>query len=82
MPPSVHSPLRCYYQIRNCFRLFAKESVPLLLAVREIAVVLMHKILLLMCVANKTTYLKAFFQGVYDGVTGVTGKKPARHDAF
>ena len=74
----VHSPLRCYYQIRNCFQLFRKESVPLLLAVRETVVVLVHKSLLLMCVSNRAAYFKAFAQGLDDGLTGATGKKAER----
>ena len=76
---SVHSPVRCYYQIRNCFLLFRKESVPLLLAVRETVVVLVHKSLLLLSVSNRGEYLRAFAQGLYDGLIGATGKKSERH---
>ena len=75
---SVHSPLRCYYQIRNCLQLFRKESVPLILAARETVVVSVHKILLLMCVSNRAAYIKALAKGLYDGLTGATGKKAER----
>jgi rhamnosyltransferase len=71
----VHSPVRCYYQIRNCFRLFSKESVPLLFAIRETLTVAAHKALLLLAVPNRSAYLEAFARGFYDGVRGVTGRK-------
>jgi len=72
----VHSPLRCYYQVRNCFRLFNRESVPLLLAIREAMLLVMHKSLLIIAVPNRGAYVKACAAGVHDGIMGVTGKRP------
>lgn len=74
----VHSPVRCYYQIRNCFRLFSRDSVPLPLAVREAVGLAIHKLLLLLFVRGRVTYLKFFAEAIYDGLRGVTGKKPLR----
>jgi rhamnosyltransferase len=72
----VHGPARSYYQIRNALRLFGKESVPLLLAAREALFLAVHKSLLLLGVSNRGAYLKAYTQGVYDGLRGVTGRNP------
>ena len=72
---SVHSPLRSYYQIRNCLLLFRKRSVPMLMAVRELTAVLAHKILLLHGVDRRREYLVAYAKGLMDGLVGVTGKK-------
>lgn len=74
----VHSPARCYYQIRNCIRLFSTDSVPLLLAVREAALLMAHKSLLLIGVTNRYAYIKAYAEGVYDGVKGILGRNPRR----
>jgi rhamnosyltransferase len=72
----VHNPTRCYYQIRNCLQLFHKESVPLALAVRETAVLGLHKILLLIFVSRRGTYLRAYVDAVRDALRGITGRRP------
>lgn len=72
----VHSPARCYYQIRNGIRLFAKDSVPFLFALRETLVLWAHKIALLFAVPNPSAYVRAYARGLYDGLTGVTGPMP------
>lgn len=72
----VHSPVRCYYQIRNCFRLFSRESVPLLLAIREATLLVVHKSLLMLVMPNRGAYLRAYAEGLYDGLKGVTGTNP------
>lgn len=71
-----HSPLRCYYQIRNSALLFRKASVPFVLAAREAGVLAVHKLLLLAAVPNRMTYLRAYVAGVRDGVMGVRGRRP------
>lgn len=72
----VHSPTRCYYQIRNCFRLFQKDSVPFALAVRETVGLAVHKSLLLLFVSGRLAYLRAYAEAVRDGLRGTTGRKP------
>jgi rhamnosyltransferase len=72
----VYGPLRSYYQVRNCFHLFGKESIPPLLAVRELLVLTIHKLVVLFVVPKKAEYLKALADAVADGLRGVTGKKP------
>lgn len=74
----VHSPARCYYQIRNCFWLFRKDSVPRLLAIREAAGMAIHKVLLLLVVRNRVAYLASYFAALRDGLRAVTGRQPSR----
>lgn len=73
----VHSPVRCYYKIRNCFLLFKKENVPFLLACKELLSVFIHQLILFVFVKNKADYVKNFFLAISHGIRGVTGKKPA-----
>jgi rhamnosyltransferase len=72
----VHSPIRCYYQIRNCFLLFRKRHVPILFAMRELITVFYNRTLLLFIVDQKTAYFKAYSCALIDGVRGLTGIKP------
>lgn len=74
---SVHSPVRCYYQLRNCFHLFRRHHVPLLFAARETLAVFFSRALLLIFVSNRSAYLKAYLCGIKDGLLGVYGSKPA-----
>lgn len=71
----VHSPTRCYYQIRNCVRLFRKKSVPAFFAVREGLAVAAHRLLLLLAVPGRRDYLRAMVEGFRDGLAGVTGRR-------
>lgn len=72
----VYNPTRCYYQIRNCFRLFHKDSVPLPLAIRETVVLALHKLLLLLFVPGRAAYLRAYGDAVRDALRGGTGRRP------
>ena len=71
----IHGPDRCYYQIRNCFLLFRKQSIPQLLAVKEITSVLMHWLILFFFINNKMVYLKNYYLAISHGIKGVVGKK-------
>lgn len=73
----VHSPIRCYYQLRNCFHLFRRRHVPLVFAMRETLTVFLNRLLLLLIVKNKRAYVKAYACALRDGLKGVTGAKPA-----
>lgn len=73
----VHSPPRCYYQLRNCFHLFRKRHVPILFALRETVSVFLSRMLLLLFVRDRSEYAKAYFCAMRDGIRGVAGKKPA-----
>lgn len=70
----VHSPTRCYYQIRNSFHLLRKDSVPLLYALKEVMSVLAHKLLLLFIIKNWYEYAKYYCFGILHGLCGVSGK--------
>jgi len=72
----VHSPIRCYYQLRNCFHLFRKRHVPFVFALRETASVFSNRALLLLFVPNRSAYVKAYFRALRDGAKGVTGAIP------
>ena len=73
----VHSPVRCYYQLRNCFHLFRKHHIPTLFALRETVSVFLGRALLLLFVRNRIAYTKAYVCAVRDGLKGVTGGKPS-----
>jgi rhamnosyltransferase len=73
----VHSPVRCYYQLRNCFHLFRKGHIPFLFALRETASVFFNRALLLLFVRDRSAYAKAYFRALRDGSRGVTGSMPA-----
>ena len=73
----VHSPVRCYYQLRNCFHLFRKGHIPFLFALRETASVFLGRALLLLFVGDRSAYVRAYFCALRDGAKGVTGGMPA-----
>ena len=72
----VHSPLRCYYQLRNCFHLFRRKHIPFLFALKETASVFLSRGLLLLVVRDKLSYSTAYLCALRDGIRGVTGSKP------
>lgn len=72
----VHSPDRCYYQLRNCFHLFRKHHIPKIFALREMISVFFNRALLLLIVSDKFAYTKAYLCALRDGMRGVTGIKP------
>ncbi len=73
---SVHSPVRCYYQLRNCFHLFRKRHIPILFALRETVTIFLNRALLLLFVHDRSTYVKAYFCALRDGIMGIAGSKP------
>ena len=72
---SLHDPTRCYYQIRNSLLLFRRSHVPFFFALRETLSILWNRLALLSLVENKSTYLRAFIEGGFDGLRGVVGKR-------
>jgi rhamnosyltransferase len=70
----VHNPARCYYQIRNCFLLFKKEHVPILLAFKELIFAFIHHTVLIVFVKNRVNYIKYYSLAVLHGILGVVGK--------
>lgn len=75
----IHSPIRCYYQIRNSFILFKKENIPFLMALKEVMSMFIHKVILLFFVKKKFNYLKFYSLAVLHGFCGIVGKKPVRN---
>jgi rhamnosyltransferase len=74
---SVHSPVRCYYQIRNCFLLFRKPHIPLIFALKQLASTVLSRTILLFFVQDRLSYLKSYLFAVRDGLKGGTGARPA-----
>jgi rhamnosyltransferase len=74
----VHSPSRCYYQIRNCLLLFRRKHVPSLFALHEIVSVWSSRLLLLLFVGNRGEYLRAYVSAVADGCRGIGGKRETK----
>lgn len=74
---SVHSPVRCYYQIRNSFLLFRKPHIPLIFALKQLAATVVSRTILLFYVEDRLSYLKSYLFAVRDGLKGVTGARPA-----
>lgn len=72
---SIHSPVRCYYQMRNCFLLLRKKHVPLLYSVRQLVSILGNRTLLLLLVHDKLSYVKAYLSALCDGIRGLSGPK-------
>jgi rhamnosyltransferase len=72
----VHNPVRCYYQLRNCFLLFRQEHIPFLFSVKQLVSVFVSRTLLLLFVNDRLTYAKAYMSALHDGVRGITGPKP------
>jgi len=75
---SVHSPIRCYYQIRNCFILFRRRHIPIIFATKQLVSVLVSRVLLLIFVKNRYTYVRAYASGLIDGLLGIAGPKPVQ----
>lgn len=73
---SVHSPARCYYQIRNSFLLFRKPHIPLIFALKQLASTVVSRTVLLFFVEDRLSYLKSYLFGVRDGLKGVVGARP------
>ncbi len=71
----VHSPERCYYQIRNSFHLYRKRHIPFLFATKEILSTLFNRLLLLFLVENRILYVKIYLRAIMDGLLGVVGPK-------
>lgn len=71
----IHSPLRSYYKVRNSFLFFKNKNVPLMMGLKEIFSALIHIFLTIIVSENKSEYLKNYFQGIKDGLLGITGKK-------
>jgi rhamnosyltransferase len=71
----VHSPTRCYYQIRNCFLLLRKRHVPLAFALHALVTVLASRTLLLLMTRNRMAYARAYLAGLRDGCRGFGGRR-------
>lgn len=73
----LHTPARCYYQIRNSVLLFNRAYVPFLFALREAGSIVWSRLLLLTVVDGRTAYIRAVLSGLLDGLRGLTGERPA-----
>ncbi len=74
----LHTPTRCYYQLRNSVLLFKRAHVPFLFALRETLSIAWSRLLLLIVVDEKAAYVRAGLSGLADGLRGITGERPAQ----
>jgi len=72
----IHSPIRTYYKVRNCFLLFRKRHVPFLFSMTQLTSALVHNLILLAFVKNKSQYFNNYIFAVIHGILGIVGKKP------
>jgi rhamnosyltransferase len=72
----VHSPTRCYFQIRNSFLLFRKKHIHPLFSFRQTLAVALSRIILLFNVEDGSAYRRAYWSGMRDGLNGVVGARP------
>lgn len=71
----VHSPERCYYQIRNSFSLFRMPHVPFIFASQSLVYTFINRLFLLFIVKQKSIYMRVFLRAIGDGLMGVGGPK-------
>lgn len=71
----IHSPIRSYYKVRNSFLFFKNKNVPFLMGLKEIVSALLHNFMAIFIADKKSTYIKNYFRGIYDGILGRKGKK-------
>lgn len=67
----IHSEWRRYYRIRNGFWLLRLPHVPILLALREVLINIVHQGVLLLTQKNRKLQLKHFLRGVRDGLRSI-----------
>lgn len=73
----VHGAARSYYRVRNPFLLLRRPHVPKALALKEIAAALVHHLLALPHAGERGAHLRAGLAGLWHGLRGVTGMRPA-----
>lgn len=66
----VHSPFRRYFRIRNSFYLLHLPWVPRRLAVREVAVAVVHQMILMLRTGQGAAHARTLWRGVRDGLKG------------
>ena len=71
----VHSPIRCYYQLRNSIFLLRFAHIPKIFAFYEIFAQIFNRLLLLMVINSKKNYVIFYLQGIIDGIFGNVGPK-------
>jgi len=72
---SIHSPIRCYYQLRNCIFMLRRKYVPILFSAKQLIANLGNRILLLLFVKDRLSYIDAYCCALSDGIRGQTGRK-------
>lgn len=65
----IHSPFRRYYRVRNSFLLIRYPHIPIMLSIRNIAVVSVQQLILaLSCRGEFIKYLSVYFSGIRDAI--------------
>lgn len=76
----VHSPTRCYYQLRNSMMLLSMSHVPKVFALKELVSFIFNRTLMLIFVESRFSYIRAIFQGGFDGLKYLCNKKKNKND--
>lgn len=75
---AVHSPARCYYQIRNGLLLLRRKHISSWLIFVEWSKLLLNRAFLLAVVRPRGAYFMKYILAIAHGLAGVIGKLPAR----
>lgn len=71
----IHSADRSYYKVRNPFLLLHKNTIPKILAIKEILSALIHEFVFIFYGNKKVTYFKNYILAIFHGVKGLKGKR-------
>lgn len=70
----VHSPVRCYYRVRNAFLLLRYRHVPFVYALRQVLAALVHHMLQWRHSEDPRLHLRMGAKGMKDGLLGRRGR--------
>ncbi|MGE0676311.1 glycosyltransferase family 2 protein [Pseudolabrys sp.] len=70
----VHSPIRCYYQIRNALILLRYPHWPRYFGIKQVITVLTSRIILIFYADQKRALAKAILMGLLHGIIGKSGR--------
>lgn len=70
----VHSPVRCYYRVRNAFHLLRYRHIRSLYALRQVLAALVHHLLLWRHSEDPSLHMAMGWKGLKDGLLGRRGR--------
>jgi rhamnosyltransferase len=70
----VHTPVRCYYRVRNAILLARYRHVRTMYALHEVLAAIVHHLLQFQYSENRRSHLRMGWRGLIDGLRGIRGK--------